>query len=169
MGNPATNRVAPEASEGEAEALRERVERTLPTAYSLALRICGNAEQAAAACEASYREWPAWDHPEAGWSGRDEARFLSLVRTHALAAKRQRGESSGGDGRPYDPQEMGLRALQATDPLGARAVELAYFGGLNAASIAELLGESTDDVRTAMRRALLSLAQSGRAEGGAAR
>ncbi len=163
MGNPTTNRAASQVAENRAKAIRDCVERTLPTAYSLALRISGSAEQAAAACERSYGEWSASVPGASGWGRAEEARFLGRVRAHALAGRREAEGSSAGSSvsakRSYERDGKGWQALGLADPLGRQAVELAYFGGMNASSIADLLEEPVEDVRAAMRRALLALAR----------
>lgn len=163
MGNPTTNRATSDVAENAARAMRDCIERTLPAAYALALRICGNAKQAASACERSYAEWSATATGAARWSQAEELRFLGRVRAHALARRRESNEgnpeSSASARRSYEGHEKGWEALGAADALGKQAVELAYFGGMNAASIAELLEEPAEVVRAAMRRALLPVAR----------
>ena len=138
------------------EDFRAFYDRTSRTGYSLALRITGDAERAGAALEASYAAvWkPASDAAEI------DGELLGRIRVEAL------------DRRPTDGA-MALRSVFAEstytfttavrdgitqiDPLGRRAVELAYFGGIGVTQIAEILGEPAATVRAAMRRALLEL------------
>ena len=144
--------------------MRGCIERTLPAAYSLALRICGDAKQAGAVCERSYAELTAIVTGTAAWSQSDELRFLARVRAHALAGRRESPTGTHGSSvranRSDEGHERGWQALGAAGALGKQAVELAYFGGMNAASIAELLEEPVETVRAAMRKALLAVAGS---------
>ncbi len=65
--------------------------------------------------------------------------------------------------RPSSPGGALKGTLTEADTLGSRAVQLAYFDGMDAGSIAELLAERVEDVRAAMRRTLLALAGPGSA------
>ncbi len=167
MGNSTPGRASPAVEEHESKVVREAVERTLPAAYSLAMRICGSPERAAAACERTYAEWAAHGTRIDGWHRHEELRFLALVRTHALAERRASLDSglqpANMSARPSSPGGALQGTLTEADTLGSRAVQLAYFDGMDAGSIAELLAERVEDVRAAMRRTLLALAGPGSA------
>lgn len=128
---------------------------TSRTAYSLALRITSNAERAGAATEAAYI---------ATWSDRQAAddlpgRLLAAVRSRALELQGDNPAPAQTDQplSPYTSSTAVREGLAQVDALGRRAVELAYFGGVGVAQVAELLGQPPPAVRSAMRRALLEL------------
>ncbi|MCB9485395.1 MAG: hypothetical protein H6676_04780 [Thermoflexaceae bacterium] len=131
------------------------------------MRICGNPERAAVACERTYAEWAAGSTATDRWARHEELRFLTLVRAHALAEKRASlvsgREPADMSARLSSPDEDVQETLAEADALGRRAVQLAYFDGMDAASIAELLAEPVENVRAAMRRTLLALAGPGSA------
>jgi RNA polymerase sigma-70 factor (ECF subfamily) len=123
---------------------------TSTTAFSVAMRITQDRPAAETACEEAYLE--AWR--ESGGRG-DVGRLLELVRDHALA---KRTASSGSAPAATNGGNTVTAALNNTDPLGRRAVELAYFGGLSVPEVASILESTAADVRRAMRTAMLSLA-----------
>ena len=138
------------------EDFRAFYDRTSRTGYGLALRIAGNAERAGAALEASYaRVWNA-----AAGSPDLEHQLLAQVREEALQ-RRMPGGSSDGQSVGADSTYTFTTAIRdgfaQVDPLGRRAVELAYFGGVGVTEVADILGQPATTVRAAMRRALLAL------------
>lgn len=128
--------------------------RTERAAFSLALRITGVATAAETVCELAYADCFATD------SLNDELAFLQRVRSQALML---RGASSSSVVRslseePSYTEVNAIRAgLEQLGPLGKRALELAYFGGLGVSDIAGLLDEPVPVVRTALREALIQL------------
>ena len=123
---------------------------TSTTAFSVALRITRDRPSAERACEEAYLE--AWR--DAGNRG-DVGRLLELVRDHAVAARK--GSSAPTPSEVAGPSSV-TAALDNTEPLGRRAVELAYFGGLSVPEVASILETTAAEVRRAMRVAMLSLA-----------
>ena len=131
--------------------------RTERAAFSLALRITGVATAAETVCELAYADCFATD------SLNDELAFLQRVRSQALML---RGASSSSVVRSLSEEpsytevnaiRAGLEQLGPLGPLGKRALELAYFGGLGVSDIAGLLDEPVPVVRTALREALIQL------------
>lgn len=152
-GQPAGPGAAKLRDEGQFRAFYDR---TSPTAYALALRITGAPDAAADTCEAAYLA--AWEAgPEAG-AWKDGAVF---DRVRSLSFERRTGSalmvSSGGGDPSYTMATAVRDGLAKLDPLGRRAIELAYFGGLSVAEVAEIVGFPVARVRSAMRTALLDL------------
>ena len=139
--------------------------RTSGCAYGLALRIAGAPGPAAAACEAAYVR--AWREGQGGL--RIESALLEQVREEALRLRGPLpGPESGRSGvadQSYNVTVVMRAALAQVEPTGRRAIELAFFGGVGVADIAELLGEPVATVRTAMRAALLRIGELTRTEG----
>jgi len=135
---------------------------TIDAAFSLAYRITANREAASAACEAAYAAAFA-DCDPAAWTQRDELDFLARVRTEALA--RKPSAQSASSAASYARESAVRDLLAAADPVGRRAIELCYFGGMTAAEAAEVLGADPAAIRSAMRRVLLAIAGSARKEG----
>ena len=137
------------------EEFRAFYERTSRAAYSLALRITADSERAGAAIEAAYIE--TW--PSTGTDDLDGA-LLASVRSCALRLQPSGNANTiRSDGAiPAYTSATAIRdGLAQVDQLGRRAVELAYFGGIGVNHVAEILGQPTNLVRAAMRRALLEL------------
>ena len=138
------------AAAASAEGFERFYDATSTAAFSLAFRITGDRAAAEAACEQAYLE--AWHQPETA----DSASLLELVRERALGAR----------GPSVDGRRGGLNAaLAEAEPLGRRAVELAYFGGLSVAEVASILDSTPEEVRRAMRAAMLSMAAATASEG----
>ncbi len=133
-------------------------DRTATAAFSLALRITGDRERAARACEAAYVE--AWNN-RPGEGAPSESALLGMVRVQALAIGAIPPSTEREDGSYISPKQV--RDVLDRQPLEVRrALELAYFGGLPVSEIAELLAVPAPSLRTAMRRALLELGELGR-------
>lgn len=132
-------------------------DRTATAAFSLALRITGDRERAARACEAAYVE--AWNN-RAGEAASESA-LLGTVRVQALAIGAIPPSTEREDGSYISPKQV-RDVLDRQPPEVRRALELAYFGGLPVSEIAELLAVPAPSLRTAMRRALLELGELGR-------
>lgn len=145
-------------------------------AYSLALRILGDARTAEEAVEDAFLS--VWRHrgveqPEPGGI---RASLCAMVRGRAIERLRPAGNGAAcrgsadltGDRRPA-PSVVGVgavapaapeivqRALGALPPGQRDVLELAYFAGLSPAAIGELLAVPPGTVRSQTRSALRSL------------
>ena len=144
-------------------------EATSGVVYSLAVRISGDAEAAASACEAAYADL--WNEGQAAGStvvagsADVQAWLLARVRRYALgtaeigvdqsvAANSAYLEARAADG----PGASEIGALDSLEGLQRRALELAYFGGLTVDGIAEILCEPVAGIRGALREGMLKLA-----------
>lgn len=131
-------------------------------AYSLALRITGEAAAATTACEAAYIEYWRANPGAAPLSLAGQTAFLQVVRSEALHV-RNPAEPKAGIPRSdtaqlsYTQAELVRAGLQKLDPFTRRSLELAYFGGLAVAEIAEIVGRTAIEIRQALRTALLGL------------
>jgi DNA-directed RNA polymerase specialized sigma24 family protein len=129
---------------------------------SVAVRITGDAEMSGAACEAAYLE-----RHRAGGDPFSESGLLTAVRSHAIRISRerrpplQRSEAADSSYTQVTALKAGLEAL---DPLGRRAIELAYFGGIGVTEVADIVGRPIPEVRAALRTALLHLGSLVRAQ-----
>jgi DNA-directed RNA polymerase specialized sigma24 family protein len=160
MTSTARTGIAP--GEGDLEAA---IDRTLGTAFGLALRITADRDAAEAACEAAYVEGLVPSSGTPVLSAGDELAFLGRVRSHALRLRPAAGRSAGAT-RPYPFAMAARECLESADPLARRAIELCYFGGLSAGEAAAVLEAPVEDVRRAMREALLAIgAAAGEASG----
>ncbi len=136
---------------------------TSRTAYSFALHLTGDAAAAERVCEAAYLDCVNVLQQLDG-SARQE-HLLEAVRSHAL---------KGGWLRPVSPASSApdsagaaVRAgLDSLPPPARRALELAFFGGLRAGEIAQLLDVPPAQVRALMREGLLALGKAARPDGG---
>ncbi len=134
----------------ESESFLAFYDATSTTAFSVAMRITQDRPAAEAACEEAYLEvWREGDNRG------DAGRLLEFVRDRALA---KRTASSGSSQTASSGGNPVTAALNEADPIGRRAVELAYFGGLSVPEVASILETTAADVRRAMRNAMLSLA-----------
>jgi DNA-directed RNA polymerase specialized sigma24 family protein len=130
-------------------------DRTSGIAFSLAFRITSSKDLAGEVVEAAYAScWAA--RPGAGEPA--ESDLLAVVREQALnIAPIPNLVRSERDAPAYATATALRDGLAGIDPLGRRTLELAYFGGISAAQVAELMGEPVQAVRAALRRALLEL------------
>ncbi|MFN8506323.1 MAG: sigma factor-like helix-turn-helix DNA-binding protein [Dehalococcoidia bacterium] len=133
-------------------------ERTVGAAYSLALRITGDREHAAHACEGAYAD--AWQE-RAGAGAPRERDLLARVRVRALEIGAIPPSTEDEDGSYIGAKQV-REVLARQQPEVRRALELAYFGGLPVSEISELLGMPAPPLRAAMRAALLELGALGR-------
>lgn len=136
-------------------------DRTSRVAFSLALRITGNAEQSSAACEAAYLD--AWNAGSSPALLEFEATLLERVRASAIRIRRDRAPEplrSVPLGPTYEEGNALRAKLETLEPDARRAIELAYYGGIRVTEIAEVLGQSVVAVRASMRSALLELGAS---------
>ena len=135
---------------------------TCGAAYSLALRITGEAASATTACEAAYIGYWGANPGAAAISIFGQTAFLQVVRSEALRF-RNPAEPKAGIRRSdtaqlsYTQAELVRAGLQKLDPFTRRSLELAYFGGVAVADIAEIVGGTAIEIRQALRTALLSL------------
>ncbi len=134
---------------------------TCGAAYSLARRVTGDDEAATSACEAAYMEqWRTLDRA-ADVSLQVQTAFLQVVRLQALRGRPRPGELAAP--RPdatqstYTQAELVRAKLQDLDAFTRRTLEMAYFGGLTVAEIAEVAGRSPVEIRQALRTALLTM------------
>ncbi len=135
-------------------------DQTSRLAYGLALRITGDAEQSSAACESAYLQL--WEESEglASATLEQEAKLLEQVRMHAIRSCRERMIEPVRSAEPLRTYELATtlrQQLERVEPMAARAIELAYYGGLNVTEIAEMLGQPVAALRATMRGALLQL------------
>lgn len=137
---------------------QEFFDSTNDSAYHFALHIAGTREAATAAFEEAYlRAW----RTDCKWAtASGEAHLLALVREEAFRRRKPRADSGFQD-RAVDslckPISAIEHALATLDETGRAALQLAFFGGLRVAAIAEALDEPEAKVRLALRRALLRL------------
>ena len=146
--------------------------------YTLALRIVGDPELAREVLQDTFLR--AWDGRETYDPGRGRVawwlmgiarhRSIDLLRSRSHQARlreRQRPTAGAWAGEPHHPpaqDEVGLRhaVLDALKGLSAgqrQAIELAYYGGLTQAEIAEELKEPIGTVKSRTREALERLRQ----------
>lgn len=135
---------------------------TARAAYSLALRIAGTQSPAEAACEAAYLDL--WAEQPAGAFGAPGAeltdRLMELVRARALggdAPAAGAASQSEGAAAAYTLAATVRSALAALNAPKRKALELACFGGMSVAAIAEVTGEPVPAVRASLREALLTI------------
>ncbi len=134
---------------------------TCGAAHSLAWRVTGDDGTATSACEAAYMEhWRTLDGaPNASFQA--QTSFLQVVRLQALRARPRPSEvpTSRSDGRKptYTQAELVRAKLQDLDAFTRRTLEMAYFGGLTVADIAEVAGRSPLEIRKTLRTALLTM------------
>ncbi|MEO6437203.1 MAG: sigma factor-like helix-turn-helix DNA-binding protein [Tepidisphaeraceae bacterium] len=139
---------------------QEFFDSTNDSAFHFALHIAGTREAATAACEEAYlRTW----RKDCEWStATGEAHLLALVREESFRRRKPRADTGLFQGVTVDslckPMSAIEHALGTLDATSRRALQLAFFGGLGIAAIAEELDEPIAEVRLALRRALLTLA-----------
>ena len=139
---------------GDDDAFARFYDATSTAAFSVALRITGSRSAAEDVCETAYvKVWQARALPGAAGepTGAD---LLAVVRDLAFE-HRPSGEPADASPTASTAVEA---ALDSAGPLGRRAVELAYFGGLSVPEISSILGVTASETRTAMRAALLAAA-----------
>jgi DNA-directed RNA polymerase specialized sigma24 family protein len=134
---------------------------TSGAAYSLALRITGGQPAAEAACEAAYLDlWG--EYPATAFEappGTITDRLMEFVRARALSPGAVPAAAGRSPGSPaaYTLATTVRSALATINPSGRKALELACFGGMSVASIAELTGEPSAVIRASLREALLTI------------
>jgi len=135
---------------------------TAGAAYSLALRIAGAQSTAEAACEAAYLDL--WSEQPSGAFGAAQPeltdRLMELVRTRSLAASEPASATtaqSEGTAAAYTLAATVRTALATLNAPRRKALELACFGGMSVAAIAEVTGEPVPAVRASLREALLTI------------
>jgi DNA-directed RNA polymerase specialized sigma24 family protein len=133
----------------EESALEELYERYGRTAYSLALRVLGEAALAEDAVERAFLT--AWRSTkqvgramEAGW-------LLAIVHREAVAIARSKPH------RPRSSADLDSPLLAALPPAERETLELVYFGAMKEAEVAQALGVPREEVRARMARALAHL------------
>lgn len=166
------------AARGQAEALAGLYDRYSRAAYGLALRMTGSPERAEEVVQEAF--WRVW-RGAASFDGRRSKPatwLLSIVHHQAIdqirRVNRRPTETYGLtlageliDPAP-DPAEAVWRdeqrhlirgALQALPPLQREAIELAYFGGLSQAAIAERQQAPISTVKTRLQLGLKKLGE----------
>lgn len=133
-------------------------DRLAPVAYSLALRITGDRRTAELACERAMAVVVASTAEDRAL----EAAFLEAVREQALALAPTQASSAGRE-RTYLLATAVRAHLDSFEPAVRTALDLAYFGGMDLASIAAAVGTKTEELRPRLRAALLQLAAATRA------
>jgi DNA-directed RNA polymerase specialized sigma24 family protein len=153
---------------GEMAAIQRFYASTSARAYGLALQITGVAETAQAACESAYADLPRLASVHHADSGNLETLFLNAVREFAIANRRPPDEiSSGAADSAYSMVKVVRDCLDAMEPIARRALELAYFSGLDIQAIADVTGRPVSELRPMLRESLLRLGSATRIEEGA--
>jgi RNA polymerase sigma-70 factor (ECF subfamily) len=132
----------------------------------LALRILGDVAEAEDVVQEVFLQvWRQVERYEPG-RGSPEAWLVTIARTRALdrlrrrAVRREEAEQAAPAPslRPRPEEVLAVRkALLALSADQRRAVELAYYGGLTQAEIAEALGEPLGTIKTRIRSAMIRL------------
>lgn len=150
---------------GDEQALARLYDRYAPLAYSIALRICGEAATAEeVVADAFLRVWQAAPRFR---EGSDIGPWLStIVRNRAFDELRRAGRmierTTNGEPATEEPIDVPLRldvaaALGTLNARQRRVLELAYFDGLTQRQIAERTGMPIGTVKSLTWRALETL------------
>lgn len=146
----AEGRESPTSAPGGGGTLERFFAETQARAFSLAFRITGERGLAEQATAAAYQDLPA---------PYDEARLLENVRTSALALAPRRSTIAAGS---YPVSEAVRTAFDSLEHLQRSSLELAHSGGMNVKEIASVLERDPEQIRVALREALLKLGAAAR-------
>lgn len=155
-----------EVAAGDEQALARLYDRYAPLAYSIALRICGDAASAEEVVADAFLRL--WQSARRFRAGSEVGPWLSaIVRNRALDELRRAGRAqqrTSGDGEPGPDEaaDVPLRldiaaALGTLNARQRRVLELAYFDGLTQREIAERTGMPIGTVKSLTWRALETL------------
>ncbi len=157
-------------ADGDEAALGALYDRTSALVHGLALRILGDRSAAEEVTVDVYLQvWRQADRWDPGRGG-PMAWLLTIARTRAIDRRRGRppmlavsSTTPAADDGPEQASMLAQRgrmvraALARLSPEQRRAVELAYFGGLSHAQIAQALAEPLGTVKTRIRGAMMRL------------
>lgn len=154
-----------EVAAGDEQALARLYDRYAPLAYSIALRICGDAASAEEVVTDAFLRL--WQSARRFRAGSEVGPWLSaIVRNRALDELRRAGRmverTTDGEPEPDEPVDVPLRldiaaALGALKARQRQVLQLAYFDGLTQREIAERTGMPIGTVKSLTWRALETL------------